>query len=392
MDNWLAAVPISEEYKQARDKLDGKDASSIYVKAFAAQLKNIVFKDFAQKTSIPMLDPQDLGIYSATLSQTSVPDGHKLYVTAVGSTEERVVFRREHAMEMVVSVRPDPKFTLVDVVYSNISAEMVTATLRITPRDRFGNLMLIDPSKSHDILLKAENANVGNLRTIFDGTYLATLTYRAGVQPTISLAIGGKEIFIKRPLPAIDKLKYVDRLVTFKPGLEGARGANKHVDAAAVLGDIATKPADWFVSLGGSGVLAVGMKEGVVVAQGDDDITIFVNADADLRSYLVEAQTRGKPWHLGAARQFERNHPVLQPRGGSSEGSVGDPHHRHEWPNARCDLATSPNAGHQHPRSWCFRRQTVVTPEKLVIRNSSTNQERPKRCRGEASLRGVLVQ
>ena len=290
MDNWLAAVPISpEEYKRARARLDGRDASAIYVKTFAAQLKKIFFKPSYHTTSIPMLDAQNNGVYSATVSRTSVPAGHKLYVTAVGSTADGVLFRREYAVDILVSVKPDPKFTLVDLIYSKIS-EVIVATLRITPRDRFGNLILIDPAKSPDFVLKVENGEVSELVTTYDGTYSAQLTYRAALQPTISLSIGGEQIFRDRPLPDLDKLTYANQLVAFKPGLEGAKGANKHPKAELALGDIRKKPADQFVSLGAYGALTVGVKEGIAIARGNDDVTVFVQADTDLRPYLVEAQ------------------------------------------------------------------------------------------------------
>lgn len=290
MDNWLAGIAISpEEYKQALNRLDGRDASAIYVKAFAAQLKKLSFKASTHTTSIAMLDAQDRGVYTAAINQTSVPDGYKLYVTAVGATEDGVVFRREHAVDLTLTVKPDPKFTQVDLIYVKIS-EVIVAELRITPRDRFGNLMLLDPARTPGFVVKVSDGELGKLTTAYDGTYSAELTYPAGTQPRISVVLGGQPILRDRPLPALDKLIYVDQLVDFKLGLEGAKGANEHPKAESVLGDIRSKPTNQFVSLGAYGVLTVGVKEGVITARGDDDITVFVQAGTDLRSYLVEAQ------------------------------------------------------------------------------------------------------
>jgi hypothetical protein len=262
------------------------------VKAFAAKLKKIAFKDIPRKTSVSMLDLHDNGSYSATFSQTSVPDGHKLYVTAVGSTEDGVLFRREHAIALLVSAKPDPKFTLLDIDYA-VDGESIHALLRVTPRDRFGNLMLADPAKPNDVVLKVQNAETQSLQTTFDGSYTSSLFYGIGQRPTISFFIGGDVVFRDRPLPAIDKLTYVDQLIDFEEGLEAAKGANRHDDGKAALDGIMRKPADRFVSLGGYGVLTLAVSDNAVVAQGDDDITVFVHADSDPRSYLVEAQDAG---------------------------------------------------------------------------------------------------
>ena len=48
-----------------------------------------------------------------------------------------------------------------------------------------------------------------------------------------------------------------------------------------------------FVSLGAAGALIVAIKGQLIVGQGEDDITVFVQRDDDLRPYQVEALTIG---------------------------------------------------------------------------------------------------
>ena len=154
------------------DALHGQDVSAIYIKAFAAKLKGISFDPQNQQLTIPMTDPDNRGVYAATIDATTTPDGHKIYVTAIGTTADGVVFRRERAVEVLVSVRPDPEFTLLDIRYDALQANpgLLSATVRVTPRDRFPNVMLIDPATSHDIQLSATGATLTGLTTTFDGS------------------------------------------------------------------------------------------------------------------------------------------------------------------------------------------------------------------------------
>jgi hypothetical protein len=298
MTNWLAGVSVSDqEYRRAAEILSEKDASAIYIKAYAANLKGIAFNNVTTKTSISMLDPDNRGVYSATFDQTATPDSYKLYVTAVGTTPDGVVFRREQSLEASVSVRPKPGFTLVDLHYLELTPRpgLVTATVRVTPRDQFGNVVLIDPETSQDLVLQTKQAEVvDRFATNFDGTYTTRITYREGTRPSLSLLVAGEPVILDQVIAPVDQLHYVDEVLDFKVGLEGARGANRHTNPSAALGDIRRKPSDDFVSLGGYGSLTVGVKGQAILAQGEADVTVFVRPDSDLRSYLVEALPAGK--------------------------------------------------------------------------------------------------
>jgi hypothetical protein len=297
MDNWLAAIPISDgEYREAARMLAEKDASAIFIKAYAANLKGITFNGFTNKVTIPMTDPDNDGVYTAAFDQTSVPDGYKMYVTAVGATQGGVVFRRERSLEVTVGVRPAPGFTLIDILYDPVTATtgLISATVRVTPRDRFGNVVLIDPDTSQHIQLLATDADIDDrLTTRFDGTYTTRMTHKPGAKPSITVIAGGVPVVRDQVIAPIDQLLYVDEVLDYKKGLEGARGANRHTNPKDALGDIRQKPADIFVSLGAYGSLTVRLHGQDILAQGDDDVTVFVHPDADLRSYVVEGMPVG---------------------------------------------------------------------------------------------------
>lgn len=308
MANWLAAIPISaQEYEQAAELLSDKDASPIYVKAYAAQLKGFVFDRLPNTATIPMTDPDNHGVYTATFSQTATPDGYRLYVTAVGTTADGVFFRRERALQVIVGVRPDPDFTLFNLLYDTFPRDprVITAVVGITPRDRFGNVVLIDPATSQDIVLQAEGGRFADkLTTNFDGTYTTSLVYDAGATPIISLEVAGEAVFKGRLIAPVDQLAYADQVLDFKPGTEDEPGVNQHINPKDALGDIRQKEQDRFVSLGAYGSLTVGIQEQAILAQGDDDVTVFVQPDKDMRPYLVEALpagARAKWVELGAS-------------------------------------------------------------------------------------------
>ena len=292
MNNWLAGIPISaEEYQHAAAALAGKDAWSVYVKAFAAQLKGFVFDASPRQTTIAMTEGDRNGVYSATVDQTTIPDGHTLYVTVTGTTTDGVSFRRESSVDVLVGVRPDSRSTKFEIAYlPQTNPRLLTATVNFTPLDPLGNVFLTDPLRSQTILLQAQGAVLDpKLTTTFNGTYSTGMTYAPGSTPVLSLTIAGIPIVTKHVVPPVDQLIWVDKVLAFNPGMVAAAGANHHADPGAVLGDVRAKPIDRFVALGGYGVLTVAVDGQVIEAQGDDDITVFVHKTDDLRAYLVEA-------------------------------------------------------------------------------------------------------
>jgi hypothetical protein len=305
MANWLAGIDLpAEAYERAKKDLEGKDANAIYIKAFAAQAFGKIFDPRDYDQAMPMTDLENRGIYRAVFP-TMLPDSHKLYVTAVGITADGSVFRREKAVEVIVGVRADPVYTLVDVRYRiQDDQNLVSGILYLYPRDRFGNVILIDPTTSKDIELHVTDATlVGPLTSIlvgpppvpaFNGGYQVGISYKKGARPTLTVVVGGLVVFKNRPIPPVDRLHYVDQILEFKPGIDGGPGTNQHPSAKDVLGDIRAKPATFFTSLGGYGSVTVGLNGQVVQAEGEGDVTVFVEPDSDLRPYRVEATKAGQ--------------------------------------------------------------------------------------------------
>jgi hypothetical protein len=300
--NWLAGIKITaKEFQRAESRvleLTKKDTNALFIKAFAAKTKKIVFDNPTRTSTIPMMDPGNQGVYSATVTQTATPDKYAFYVTAVGTTEDGVVFRREGKVELQVGVRPDPVFSLIDIKYSTVLVNdrpFLTATMFITPRDRFGNVLLVDPAIDNTIALSSKNAEFsGPLTANHDGTYTRSLRYAPDVVPVINLEVAGEKLVPTRSITPVTKLVYVDQVVDFKPGAEAQKGANRHGNPHDALGNVVTKKSDVFLSLGAYGVLTVSVKGQFILAQGNEDITVFVQADEDRRTYSVEALTAGK--------------------------------------------------------------------------------------------------
>jgi len=303
VNNFLAAVNITAaEFSQAQEeifRLTNGDTNAAFIKAHAAQKKGISFGASTSKASIMMTDPNHRGAFSAAFSQTATPGAYVLYVTAVGTTEDGVTFRREKRVQVSVQVRPEPQFTLFDIAYRQIFEEGQTiniADVLVRPRDRFGNVFL-DKSANDltAVRLTVEGGEfTGPLVNNLDGNYSRSVRFAPGVTPAIGLDVLGEKIVTPLKLAPVDQLRYVDHVTAFKLGGEAEKGANKHTDPNAALGDIRLNKPDEFVSLGAFGSLAVEIKRHVIEAQGDDDITVFVRPDDTLRSYLVEALPVGK--------------------------------------------------------------------------------------------------
>lgn len=298
VNNWLALTPVTAaEFARAADTLaDDTDINPLTIKAFALKQKGKVFGRFEQNSKIPMHYAD--GAYHATVTETTTPETYTFLVTATGTTPDGVAYQRVKQLQIYVAVQPAPDFTLLDIDYTQIfdnDIRLNQADIRVHPRDRFGNVVLIDPNLNPVIQVNASAGQfTGPVISNLDGSYSRTLHYAPDERPAVQVGIRGETIIETEPIVPIGGLTYVDRVIDFKLGSEGRRGANRHRDPEAALGDIAGKGA--FVSLGGYGVLTVGLKnpESYIVAHAEDDITIFVQRDSDLRRYQVEVLPRGR--------------------------------------------------------------------------------------------------
>lgn len=298
-NNWFSQTKVTKkEYESSKADLGNVELTGIAIKSHAIAKKGLSFNAFTNLNTITMTDPSDMGIYSASISSTIVPGTYTFHVTATGETEDGITFRREQRLQMYLEVRPLPEFTLVDVIYTKLLDDRFRHLAEITvwPRDRFGNVVLVDPEINPSVILTARGGEftgplVGNL----DGSYTQKLRYSEDARPVISLEVGGSEVIQRFETAPLSDVTYADKLIDFKLGNELEKGANLHSDPRAALGDVIGT--DSFVSLGAHGSITLGVIGESFVAQGDDDITVFVHSDPEsstqLRSYEVQAQAPG---------------------------------------------------------------------------------------------------
>ncbi|MFI6644006.1 vWA domain-containing protein [Streptomyces sp. NPDC050504] len=285
VNNQIAALRVPPEFiERAKEILAGQDATPLLVKQLGARLAGLDIDGGVREDAHAMSDPFGTGEYQVTLTDTAVPEQRTFYVSATGITPDGVVFHREAKQETLVQVRPEPEHTRLDVRQTDPGIIDVT----VTPRDRFGNVVLVNPDTTGGFGLTVLGGRADPLTSGLDGTYGSTVTFDPKVTPAIGLQFGGRDVIVPKPAPPIGDLRYVNRVVEFEPG--AIKSANQHADACAVLGTVVGKPADTFVSLGAFGVLTVTVERMVIMASGrDDDITVFVRPDTDPRSYRVEA-------------------------------------------------------------------------------------------------------
>lgn len=283
--NWLAGLDVPAEFlKRAAEMVRG-DSTAILIKKVAAGLAGMVFPGGRAQCGTAMTDAAGIGTYEAVFTNTSMPETYTFYITATGVTEDGTAFRREGKCATNVLVRPEPAFTklLVEFGAQGLSQAVVV------PRDRFGNVLLVDPASLPGFGLTIQGGRfTGALISQVNGTYTQSFTVTPGAVPVIGATFGGQTVQ-QQTVPPIADLVWVDEVLAFVRGAEAAPGANQHTDPKDALGDPRTKSAGEFVSLGAGGSLTVGVHGQFILAQGDADVTVFVQPDDDLRPYLVEA-------------------------------------------------------------------------------------------------------
>ncbi|MCX5001197.1 VWA domain-containing protein [Streptomyces sp. NBC_00638] len=280
MANWLSDLDIpAEAMEQALIQLDGLDATPTLIKKRAAKLAGFSFDNTMREVSLQMTEEDGSGVYSATFTNTSLPEHYTFYVTATGAIDD-IDFRREAKQETYVLVQPDRDHTEIDIQQTEPGLAEVT----VIPRDRFGNVVMIDPQVVGGFGLTATDTQVGEIVSHLDGTYSAPVRYDPVVNPTIGFSFDGVQVTTLK-VPSLQELHYPTQVVAFTPGvLSNYINGNPE----AVLGTVQGKGPDTFVALGGGGQLVVGF-DGDVVLEGSEDVTVFVHPDTDLRAYRVEA-------------------------------------------------------------------------------------------------------
>ena len=136
--------------------------------------------------------------------------------------------------------------------------------------------------------MTAAGATAPQVTTLFDGSYSATISYPSTTTPSLSVSVLGVSLLKGAPPPNPATLYFPNRVYGFHCGLEATAGANVHADPSAALGDIRSRTT--FLSLGAYGAVILGMSGAVILAEGEHDIVVFAQPDADRRAYRVEAQ------------------------------------------------------------------------------------------------------
>jgi hypothetical protein len=229
-----------------------------------------------------MTDPDGSGVYRATLTDTSTPERYTFYVTATG-TADGVDFRREAKQETFVLVQPDPEHSQIEIH----QLEPGVAQATVFPRDRFGNVLMVDPGTVGGFDLTAPGTDLGKIVSHLDGSYTVPVRFDPVVNPAVGFLYDGKEVISPKTALSLGELRYPDRVMAFVPGAVNLTNAQK--DPEAALGTVIGKEPDRFVALGAGGHLVVGFEQQVVLGGTDADVTVFVRPDEDQRAYRVEA-------------------------------------------------------------------------------------------------------
>ena len=174
--------------------------------------------------------------------------------------------------------------------------------MRVTPRDRFGNVYLVDPQVvTTGLELVASGGKFsGSLKSNLDGSYSRSLRFAGDEKPVVSVRLADRKFVARRPVISPAKLVFANAVLASKLGREAKRGLNKHRDPRRALGDVSTREPEQFLSLGAFGTVTLGVTGQIIVGGADDDVTVFIRPDEELRPYRVEVLVGGtKPrWVL----------------------------------------------------------------------------------------------
>ena len=297
--NWLAAAPLDAAVyaRVAASQSGNPDIDSLGIKRLALAQGGTTFTPVTNSGVLPLTDADATGTYTGTLAQTSVPGTYGFVVTAVGLLPDGSLFQREQSVTLEVLVQPDPAFTLFQIDYVGVLGDTTQALCTVRPRDKFGNVILIDPAIDPSLLFTISGGTfTGAIVDNHDGSYSRGVSYPTATPPTIGVTVGGVVAVPPAPLVPVGALHYIDKVFGFRAGAEGAPGANEHAAADACLGDFTKRATPTFVSLGAGGALVVGFVGHHAIEHAEPSITVFVQPDDQLRAYSVEAH-RGEGEH-----------------------------------------------------------------------------------------------
>lgn len=311
--NMLALAEVPEDAKKrAKEELKGEDVTGIDIKARAAVIGKVEFppaKQTERVVTVPFKDTGE-GEYRAVLPGTAVQGRYELTVSGLADVDGDCV-RREHSLSVRVIPRPEPE--LSELRFETVmDKDIAVTTISITPRDRYGNLVLVDPAANDWVAITADRGVKfrTELYTDFDGTYRRQVEHHPAEPPRIDVRVGEVLLFDDVRVPGDTKLSWMQRVIQFDRGKEKA--ANQHANPEHALGSAYQKPKDEFLSLGASGVVVLGTKEQIFRAK---EFLVFVHADEPRRAYQIDvlagADDRKPTWiTLGKSKGMDERFPM----------------------------------------------------------------------------------
>jgi hypothetical protein len=313
--NMLALAEVPEDAKKrAKEELKGEDVTGIDIKARAAVIGKVEFppiKDTQRVITVPFKDTGE-GVYRATLPSTAVQGRYELAIVGLADVNGDCV-RREHASSVKVIPRPEPELSVLtfDTVRDK---DIAVTTISVTPRDRFGNLVLVDPAANDFVAITSDDRKLKfrtPLYTDFDGTYRRQVEHHPDEPPRIDVRVGEVLLFDDVRVPADSKLSWMERVVQFDRGKD-YKGTNKHPNPEHALGSAYQKAKDEFLSLGGGGAVLLGTKEQIFRAK---EFMVFVHPDEPRRAYQIDvlagADDRKPAWiTLGKSKGESERFPM----------------------------------------------------------------------------------
>lgn len=287
--NLLARAQMPKDaMERAREELHGEDVTGIDIKARAAVIAKFEFpsKQKAEKVITVPFEHAGGGYYRASVPGTAVQGRYELTITGIADLDG-CCLRREHTRTLRVLPRPEPELSGLKFETER-QDEIAVTTVSITPQDRFGNLILIDPAVDDFIAITTDDKDArfrGPVTTEFDGTYRRVIEHHPERPPRIDVRVGAVLLFDDVPVPVKQKLSWMARVVQFDPGNEAKPGINRHANPEHALGDAYAKPKDEFLSLGAGGLVVLGAKELIFRPK---ELVVFVHPDEPLRSYRID--------------------------------------------------------------------------------------------------------
>lgn len=145
----------------------------------------------------------DDGIYTGAYTSATKEGSYTFDFYAAGKNSQGVNFKRSETLSEYVKFSAAPANTEVTVLKTAVdkATGQTTATVKVSPRDAFGNFM--GPLNGNKIKILTSNGKVeANYTDALDGSYIYKLTYPGDKRPEIAVAVGNVMVDEKIPVKA----------------------------------------------------------------------------------------------------------------------------------------------------------------------------------------------